>query len=91
MHAHCDIIRVLDDSAASHMIAQAISKEVVHVQVRAIVSNSDKKHVDAHGHPLPPCIVMERGEPLDIWARRARPDRPMAFTVRSHDSHFAAD
>ena len=25
---------------------------------------------------------MERGESLDIWAERAKPDRSMAFTVR---------
>lgn len=23
---------------------------------------------DAHGDPLPPCIVMEKGESLDVWA-----------------------
>jgi hypothetical protein len=54
--------------------------------VRNIESNSDKKLVDAHGHPLPPCIVMERGEPLDLWAARAQPDRPQAFVVRTSSS-----
>lgn len=39
--------------------------------------------MDGNGHPLPPCIVMERGESLDIWAARAQPDRPQAFTVCS--------
>ena len=33
------------------------------------------------GNPLPPCIVMERGESLDLWAERAQPDQSMAFTV----------
>ena len=30
--------------------------------------------VDARGHPLPPCIVMERGESLDEWAIRCEPE-----------------
>ena len=38
--------------------------------------------VDPAGHPLPPCIVMERGESLDLWSDRNAPDRAQAFTVR---------
>ena len=34
------------------------------------------------GHPLPPCIVMERGESLDKWQARAKPDRMQACSVR---------
>jgi hypothetical protein len=30
---------------------------------------------------MPPCVVMERGESLDIWSARARPDRIQAFSV----------
>ena len=52
------------------------------MQVRDIVSNDDGEVVDDKGNPLPPCIVMERGESLDIWSARARPDRWQAFTVR---------
>ena len=48
--------------------------------------NESGKHVDSDGYPLPPCIVMERGESLDIWAARAQPDRSQAFTVRMHSS-----
>lgn len=51
------------------------------VQVRNVEANSDKRIQDPTGYPLPPCIVMERGESLDIWAERAKPDRSMAFTV----------
>jgi hypothetical protein len=51
------------------------------LQVRDIEANTEKKLMDAHGHPLPPFIVMERGEPLDVWAARAKPDRPLAFAV----------
>eukprot|EP00892_Ulva_mutabilis_P003621 jgi/Ulvmu1/1630/UM113_0007.1 len=28
--------------------------------------------VDGHGYPLPPCIVMEKGESLDVWMQRNR-------------------
>ena len=51
-------------------------------QVRNVESNADKGIKDPQGNPLPPCIVMERGESLDIWSKRAKPDRSQAFTVR---------
>jgi hypothetical protein len=57
-------------------------KHIVLVQVRDVVPNTDNTLVDSCGHPLPPCIVMERGESLDMCAARAKPDRPQAFTVR---------
>ena len=56
------------------------------VQVRHVETNTDAEFVDTCGHPLPPCIVMERGESLDIWVARAKPDRALAFAVRSHSS-----
>jgi hypothetical protein len=59
--------------------------------VRNIEANTDKKLVDAYGYPLPPCIVMERGESLDIWAARAQPDRSQAFTVRLASFHTRDD
>lgn len=52
------------------------------LQVRSIVDNENGEVVDPDGHPLPPCIVMERGESLDLWSRRNAPDRAQAFTVR---------
>lgn len=52
------------------------------VQPRDIVDNKDKRVVDPYGHPLPPCIVMERGESLDMWSARAKPDRTQAISVR---------
>ena len=55
----------------------------VDLQVFAIHSNADNKLVDAHGHALPPCIIMERGESLDIWISRAKPDRLQACMVRT--------
>ena len=51
-------------------------------QVRNVESNADKSIKDPQGNPLPPCIVMERGESLDIWSERAKPDRSQAFMVR---------
>ena len=52
------------------------------LQVRNVVDNEDGELVDPGGHPLPPCIVMERGESLDLWSDRNAPDRAQAFTVR---------
>ena len=39
--------------------------------VHAIVDNSEGKLRDGNGHPLPSCIVMEKGESLDIWRKRS--------------------
>ena len=39
---------------------------------------------DPLGHPLPPFMVMERGESLDIWSTRSKPDRTLAFGVCLH-------
>lgn len=52
------------------------------MQPKAVVANLDEEFTDPSGHPLPPSIVMERGESLDIWSQRAAPDRSQAFTVR---------
>ena len=57
-------------------------------QVRNVELNTARVLVDSSGHPLPPCIVMERGESLDIWAARARPDRTQAFVVRCARFHL---
>ena len=38
---------------------------------RSIVANDDGLFVDGHGCPMPPCIVVERGESLDLWAQRS--------------------
>ena len=50
--------------------------------MRNVVGIEDGEVVDPSGHPLPPCIVMERGESLDLWSDRNAPDRAQAFTVR---------
>ena len=38
--------------------------------VHSILDNADEVVVDAGGNALPPCIVMERGESLDLWMQR---------------------
>ena len=48
-----------------------------------VVDNLDGEFADPSGNALPPCIVMERGESLDIWLQRAQPDWSQAFTVRT--------
>lgn len=45
-------------------------------------SDTPGRFVDRHGSPLPPCIVMERGESLNEWSRRAKPDVFQAVAVR---------
>lgn len=38
--------------------------------VRDIIDNLDGRFTDSVGDPLPPCIVMEKGESLNFWSRR---------------------
>lgn len=47
-----------------------------------LYDNSDSILMDAKGNKLPPCIVMERGESLDEWSRRRKPDMWAAMPVR---------
>lgn len=49
--------------------------------VRAMHDNADKQLVDLRGVPLPPCIVMEKGESLDIFCDRSKPDQAQAYSV----------
>ena len=37
-------------------------------EVHSIIDPLDSEFLDAAGVPLPPCIVMEKGESLDKWA-----------------------
>ena len=53
--------------------------------------------VDPRGRPLPPCIVMEKGESLQDWSNRADPDlftslgvRPEAYTHVQDDEIVCA-
>jgi hypothetical protein len=63
---------------------QLSRQAITSLQIRNIADSNDKSAVDPCGHPLPPCIVMERGESLDLWSDRAKPDRSQAFSVCNH-------
>eukprot|EP00892_Ulva_mutabilis_P002733 jgi/Ulvmu1/12460/UM009_0112.1 len=43
-------------------------------KIEGISGNEGGEAGDAHGTPLPPFIAMEKGEALDEWSRRAKPD-----------------
>lgn len=43
-----------------------------HLRNIAGVEGHDPAIVDPDGTPLPPCIVMEKGESLDVWMQRNR-------------------
>lgn len=47
----------------------------------ALCSNDDMAETDAHGIGLPPFLIMEKGESLDEWSRRAKPDNFHAVAV----------
>ncbi|NJR42367.1 MAG: hypothetical protein HC767_06605 [Akkermansiaceae bacterium] len=51
-------------------------------RLEGIIDNADGALVDPAGHKLPPCIIMERGESLDEWSRRRKPDMWAAMPVR---------
>jgi hypothetical protein len=38
-----------------------------------VVSNADNRYATEDGFVFPPCLVVERGESLDEWARRIEP------------------
>lgn len=52
------------------------------LQVINIEDNRNGMLLDPSGYPLPPFIVMERGESLDRWSERAKPDVWQAVSVR---------
>ena len=51
-------------------------------QVEAVCDTSADGLVDPQGRPLPPCIVMEKGDSLQDWSVRAEPDLFAALAVR---------
>eukprot|EP00892_Ulva_mutabilis_P006547 jgi/Ulvmu1/4264/UM194_0004.1 len=60
-------------------------------QVEAVCDEGADGLVDARGRPLPPCIVMEKGESLQDWSNRAEPDLFTALAVLSNISKRLAD
>ena len=66
------------------------------LQVIRIDDNRKGALVCPSGYALPPFIVMERGESLDRWSERAKPDvwqsvsvRTYLLTVRAHSVYGA--
>ena len=51
-------------------------------RVEALCEVGAAELVDPRGRPLPPCIVMEKGESLHDWSDRAQPDLFSAVSVR---------
>ena len=52
-------------------------------KVEGMYDNKDAMLLDPSGNKLPPCIIMERGESLDEWSRRRKPDMWAAMPVRA--------
>ena len=71
----------VDGKAATQM--PAISARFL-PQVEFVCDGSAGDLLDPQGRPLPPCIVMERGESLHDWSDRAEPDIFTALAVRCH-------
>ena len=61
------------------------------LQVKHIVDNDNRTLVDPSGVILPPCIVMEAGESLDLWSARCAPDRTQAFVIVYHIAQRLAE
>lgn len=49
--------------------------------LESVNGNEDGALVDSRGQPLPPCVVMPRGVPLEEWMRREKPDILHAVAV----------
>jgi hypothetical protein len=51
-------------------------------EVFNIIDSAAVGFTDAHGIPMPPCIIMEKGESLDLWAARDGVDTVTGLQVR---------
>ena len=60
-------------------------------QVEAVCDGSAGELVDPQGRPLPPCIVLEKGESLHDWSDRAQPDLFTSLAVRCPSRKVIAD
>lgn len=56
--------------------------------MREILDTGSRNFRDPHGHIMPPCIIMEKGESLDFWRERAAPDQPLVYAVRATRSEL---
>lgn len=52
-------------------------------KLQAIFSNEAGGFQDPWGNTMPPCIIMEKGEPLNVWSHRQMTYKTLAYVVRS--------
>ena len=69
------------EPAARTRMADVVSRFLP--QVDAVCDTASAGLEDPRGQPLPPCIVMEKGESLQDWSDRADPDVFMVVAVRA--------
>eukprot|EP00892_Ulva_mutabilis_P008922 jgi/Ulvmu1/6401/UM003_0029.1 len=60
-------------------------------KIEVMSDNEGGQEGDAHNTPLPPFIVMEKGEALDEWSRRAKPDMFQSVAMLANISRRLAD
>lgn len=52
-------------------------------RMRLLLDNLNGSFRDPHGHKMPPCIIMEKGESVDLWRGRVKPSTQEVIVVRS--------
>ena len=58
-------------------------------KVEGVCDGASGDLLDPQGRPLPPCIVMEKGESLQDYSERAEPDLFTSLAVRmSYGTHI---
>jgi len=78
--ARADAVTQLISESGTAFMPQDVSKFLP--QVEAVCDGAAGGLVDPRGRPLPPCIVMERGESLQDLCNRAEPDIFSILAVR---------
>lgn len=66
----CTEANFQDEAAQYTNTESPIQQFLPRIRSDGIVDNKDGAFVDANGRPMPPCIVMERGESLNKWVVR---------------------
>ena len=77
------------DGVAAVQMSDITARFLPHVE--AVCDGSSGKLVDPQGRPLPPCIVLEKGESLYDWIDRAQPDLFTSLAVRCPPKGVVAD
>eukprot|EP00892_Ulva_mutabilis_P010095 jgi/Ulvmu1/7458/UM037_0001.1 len=86
----CFVSRSAFDAEAALYLGETPLRQFM-PRLRMLRDNADGALVDPHGAALPPCIVMEKGESLDIFCERSRPDQAQAYSVALHIARRVAD